>query len=156
MRELPCLPLPRLACQAGVFGCFWCCLALPAWRAWCFGVFGGAGGLCFDRSPPTPYIHTCVQVGNEATVLGFVGLPYTLATYLVEGKSSKVSPGSTQAAGRSVLTGALLGIWRARLSPHSSHLNPPSPPHVRTNHHHHHTRGPKNQKNNRSTWRSRR
>jgi uroporphyrinogen-III decarboxylase len=31
-----------------------------------------------------------MQVGNEATVLGFVGLPYTLATYLVEGKSSKV------------------------------------------------------------------
>lgn len=29
-------------------------------------------------------------MGNEATVLGFVGLPYTLATYLVEGKSSKV------------------------------------------------------------------
>ena len=36
---------------------------------------------------PTPPTH---QVGNEATVLGFVGLPYTLATYLVEGKSSKV------------------------------------------------------------------
>jgi hypothetical protein len=31
-----------------------------------------------------------VQVGNQATVLGFVGLPYTLATYLVEGASSKV------------------------------------------------------------------
>lgn len=30
-------------------------------------------------------------MGNEATVLGFVGLPYTLATYLVEGKSSKVT-----------------------------------------------------------------
>jgi uroporphyrinogen decarboxylase len=28
-------------------------------------------------------------VGNEATTLGFVGLPYTLATYLVEGGSSK-------------------------------------------------------------------
>ncbi|CAM9172904.1 unnamed protein product [Choristocarpus tenellus] len=28
-------------------------------------------------------------VGNEATVLGFVGLPYTLATYLVEGQTSK-------------------------------------------------------------------
>lgn len=29
------------------------------------------------------------EVGNEATVLGFVGLPYTLATYLVEGATSK-------------------------------------------------------------------
>ena len=29
------------------------------------------------------------EVGNEATVLGFVGLPYTLATYMVEGGSSK-------------------------------------------------------------------
>ncbi|CAM9911858.1 unnamed protein product [Scytosiphon promiscuus] len=28
-------------------------------------------------------------VGNEATVLGFVGCPYTLATYMVEGKTSK-------------------------------------------------------------------
>jgi uroporphyrinogen decarboxylase len=29
------------------------------------------------------------QVGPETAVLGFVGCPYTLATYLVEGKSSK-------------------------------------------------------------------
>jgi len=29
------------------------------------------------------------EVGNSATVLGFVGLPFTLATYLVEGKSSQ-------------------------------------------------------------------
>uniref|UniRef100_A0A7S1TXN2 Uroporphyrinogen decarboxylase n=1 Tax=Phaeomonas parva TaxID=124430 RepID=A0A7S1TXN2_9STRA len=29
------------------------------------------------------------EVGNDATVLGFVGCPYTLATYMVEGKSSK-------------------------------------------------------------------
>ena len=30
----------------------------------------------------------CHEVKNEATVLGFIGLPYTLASYLVEGKSS--------------------------------------------------------------------
>ena len=29
------------------------------------------------------------EVGNKATILGFVGLPYTLATYMVEGGSSK-------------------------------------------------------------------
>lgn len=30
-----------------------------------------------------------IEVGYQATVLGFVGLPYTLATYLVEGASSQ-------------------------------------------------------------------
>lgn len=29
------------------------------------------------------------EVGNAATVLGFIGLPYTMATYMVEGGSSK-------------------------------------------------------------------
>ena len=29
------------------------------------------------------------EIGNSATLLGFVGLPYTLATYMVEGGSSK-------------------------------------------------------------------
>lgn len=30
------------------------------------------------------------EVGNEATVLGFVGCPYTLATYLVEVSNGKL------------------------------------------------------------------
>ncbi len=41
-----------------------------------------------------PFIKTILQtlrqeVGNESTVLGFVGSPWTLAAYAVEGKSSK-------------------------------------------------------------------
>jgi uroporphyrinogen-III decarboxylase len=47
-----------------------------------------------DCMETCPFVHQTLsdlrrEVGNEATVLGFVGLPYTLATYLVEGSSSK-------------------------------------------------------------------
>lgn len=31
----------------------------------------------------------CSEVGNASTVLGFVGSPWTLAAYAVEGKSDK-------------------------------------------------------------------
>jgi uroporphyrinogen decarboxylase len=46
-----------------------------------------------DPKKSTPFIEEAFralrkEVGNEATVLGFVGLPFTLATYLVEGGSS--------------------------------------------------------------------
>ena len=43
----------------------------------------------------TPYVGEALtrlreEVGNEATVLGFVGAPFTLACYIVEGESSKM------------------------------------------------------------------
>lgn len=46
-----------------------------------------------DPHKSTPFVGEALknlrrEVGNTATVLGFVGLPYTLATYLVEGGSS--------------------------------------------------------------------
>jgi uroporphyrinogen decarboxylase len=48
-----------------------------------------------DPMATCPFVHETLQnlkreIGNQATLLGFVGLPYTLATYLVEGQSSKV------------------------------------------------------------------
>jgi uroporphyrinogen decarboxylase len=47
-----------------------------------------------DPHKSTPFVSEALknlrhEVGNKATVLGFVGLPYTLATYMVEGGSSK-------------------------------------------------------------------
>lgn len=46
-----------------------------------------------DPIKSTPFVAEALQslrkeVGNKATVLGFVGCPYTLATYMVEGGSS--------------------------------------------------------------------
>ncbi|ASC70917.1 Uroporphyrinogen decarboxylase [Halomicronema hongdechloris C2206] len=47
-----------------------------------------------DPEASLPFIRTILQtlrqeVGNDAAVLGFVGAPWTLAAYAVEGKSSK-------------------------------------------------------------------
>lgn len=48
----------------------------------------------FDPEASLPFIKTILgilrkEVGNQSTVLGFVGSPWTLAAYAVEGKSSK-------------------------------------------------------------------
>lgn len=75
-----------------------------------FDITGGSGPLIHDpirtmeqvkqvrRLVPeeaTPYVGEALtrlreEVGNEAAVLGFVGAPFTLASYIVEGEGSKM------------------------------------------------------------------
>lgn len=48
----------------------------------------------FDPEASLPFIKTILktlrqEVGNQSTVLGFVGAPWTLAAYAIEGKSTK-------------------------------------------------------------------
>ena len=50
-----------------------------------------------DPSAALPFIGQILgalraEVGNEATVLGFVGAPWTLAAYAIEGGSSRQEP----------------------------------------------------------------
>lgn len=74
-----------------------------------------------DPMATCPFVHQTLQdlrreVGNQATVLGFVGLPYTLATYLVEGQSSKVSSEGSSSTSSSSLCSVAGGAVRFIIS----------------------------------------